>query len=641
MGSTKSNLECFVEDLKDGRVFFFAGSGVSLGSKMPSVTDILGATVDHFLPNVCKDLKERGKLLQEMQPEAFYGVLLGVYDGDMSCLDFWRALHPDSWGGHLRCLPNLVHLMIVRSAYETGLPVFTTNFDTMFEEACEQQSLPYRVYPPDDSPPGDVRNPGKVAICKVHGSVQNPGAVSFSPNSLRTTMRGISSFNTPWVEFLEACMKEAHICFGGYSGRDADYFPQVRLFVSQGAKTPYWFDRFPDDAAKASADAGKSVVDETLRNAKACRARRIDQFPSDVFPGLWGPVFGDAPPCVEPSSGDVKAVLDAIAKRMGSSRAPEELLWLRVLESRGLCERAWTLAQRLLQERDRLRLDLRKTTQLFESATNMARERALFTTYRKLARKTLRLAEKFDRRSPGRAGAVLNARIQVTSSYQMEVPSHLGVRPDILDLGLLAYVMLRFRIGILRAELGSRVKPELHRSHSFVLEEARVREAAIYVGLCQMSGTLGRLLKPRVLKRLHQIERRAYREGNTASRIGALKYLARLDDDPQHGQTAKTVADLSGDVSARSIVERDEALRGRNARGSGDNLKQAIKHAVDNGNPLNEIKARLAKLGKEDSDEKWDEHWSRVCELMDKVESWNLKRTFRRVKSKLQSRRES
>ena len=617
-------LDLFTEDIRSGKVFFFVGSGVSLQSRLPSVDELLGATMDHFLPTISQNHNEREWVLEKVQPEAFYGVLLEIFRGDLSCLGFWAALHPGHWAGKLECLPNLVHAIIVKSAYEAGMPVFTTNFDTMLESACEKLGLPYRVFLPEMVPPAPTDRAQEVLICKVHGSVQHPSTGAFSPESLRTTMTGIASFNPRWVEYLSACMRKGHICFLGYSGRDVDYFPQICETVVKGALTPYWFDRFGTG----------STAQATLTNAETCGARKIESFPSEVFPDIWPRVFSGSIPSLRDSTGDLQQVLNDLEQQMPKMPVCEDLLWLRILESQGRCAEAWELANDLLARIDSLGLDLPAKIQLYESSMNMARERARFTTYRKRARQLLKMTHGLKLGSPARANTALNARVQITSSFQMEISNGIGLNPDVIDAALLLYVMLRFRIDIIRGDLSIRIHPRNASASRFILEETRVREAAIYVRLCSLSHNLGKLIQPPLLKRLRGIAERAYHDGNTSSRVGAAKYLFRLTGDSREKGIGDAIAGLSGDISARTILQRDESRSQPDPTIALQGYRESAENAQLNGNPLNEIKIRLAILTMLPPGAEARREWARVSSLLDEVESWNLQRAFTKLKDR-------
>jgi hypothetical protein len=105
-------------------------------------------------------------------------------------------------------------------------PIFTVNYNTMLEDACEVLGIDdYRVisWTPTLE---ELRHPGLV-ICKLHGSIpRDDGSVSAS--DIRTTMESISQKNLTWLDYMfEQVEKGRRLCFVGYSGKDFDYCQSV------------------------------------------------------------------------------------------------------------------------------------------------------------------------------------------------------------------------------------------------------------------------------------------------------------------------------------------------------------------------------------------------------------------------------
>src|SRR5689334_18179657 len=104
---------------------------------------ILKASADLLLPvdpehsgDVAEVLRGKGATeapLDGIQPEIFYENLLTVAD-DPRALSLWRILSPrwlSARGVELQPNPN--HFAIAAYAARHGLPVFTMNFDMLFE----------------------------------------------------------------------------------------------------------------------------------------------------------------------------------------------------------------------------------------------------------------------------------------------------------------------------------------------------------------------------------------------------------------------------------------------------------------------------------------------------------------------------
>ncbi len=259
----------YVRDkLIHGEAFFFAGSGICYESNLPSARTILKHSANVFLPTSVSE-QEKDDTCTRIQPEVFYESIIGMtqkYD----CLDMWRSLYKPEQEKHgLKCEPNLAHLFIAKYSQKYNVPIITTNFDCLFEQACDTLGIEYRVLLPDDSPPDIDSNVDTLSICKVHGSIQNMEG-EYSPYTLWTTMTQITKVNTKWIEYLNALMQKKHMCFVGYSGKDIDIFPYIHEFSKEmEVKNILWINRF---------DRGHSDV-----ASKACGATRACLRPTELF----------------------------------------------------------------------------------------------------------------------------------------------------------------------------------------------------------------------------------------------------------------------------------------------------------------------------------------------------------------------
>lgn len=276
--------QAFCRTLDNGDVFFFAGSGVSYGSNMPSAGEILLRTARNFLPPgptfsslneriVCR--KRHGYHFRIL-PEVFYHILLEVTQ-EPTVLDIWRCLDSSLWASQgYEPEPNVNHLFIIDYSARAGLPVFTTNFDCLFEDAA--RALGYNPvvilpYTPREKEAialfgSSSAAAGVIYIFKLHGTISLEGRPAL--DSLRTTASTISSVNFPVIELLRRLCESRHVVFCGYSGRDLDYFPLIRTFDS--ARAAFWMDRFADRI--------------TRENCESIRAMKINSWPDEVFGAL-------------------------------------------------------------------------------------------------------------------------------------------------------------------------------------------------------------------------------------------------------------------------------------------------------------------------------------------------------------------
>lgn len=119
--------------------------------------------------------------------------------------------------------PNEHHLTLAKLAKEKHIAgIVTTNFDTLIEQAFDQEHVPYNLYSVDeDYQKQDFLN--GIPICKIHGSAEK---AILSIDTVQQKLQGLS------VEknyMLRKLFSENHILFMGFSGEDflfgSDYIP--------------------------------------------------------------------------------------------------------------------------------------------------------------------------------------------------------------------------------------------------------------------------------------------------------------------------------------------------------------------------------------------------------------------------------
>lgn len=233
-----------IDKLKSGEIFFFAGSGVSYASNLPSAYTILEHTVNVLLP-IDLASTEKADICSSIQPEVFYESIIRItqpYDS----LNIWKSLYKGEQEKYqIECEPHITHFFIVDYSNRNRLPIITTNFDSMFERAAELLCMKYKIFLPSDTPP--KLNEELLCICKIHGSIQDNRG-QYSPRSLLTTMTQITTVNIKWIDYICNVMNHQHLCFFGYSGRDIDLFPYLSEASNKsGRKKIIWINKFAGD----------------------------------------------------------------------------------------------------------------------------------------------------------------------------------------------------------------------------------------------------------------------------------------------------------------------------------------------------------------------------------------------------------
>lgn len=264
-----------VNKINNGEIFFFVGSGISYDSGMPSAGKILSKTAKVFLPqdDEFKNVKEKIMFDENnylIQPEVFYENLLYLTNS-INSLCLWNSLSPiylKKYGFPI--VPNINHLFIVDYSAKNNVPIITTNFDILFEEASKELGYKYKVVLPYTKDEKDAIESFKnnkitkniVYIFKLHGTID-------SIKTLHTTMTSISKVNFTVIDFLEDLCTSKHIVFVGYSGKDIDCFPEIKKRTIE--LKPFWINKF-------------DKKDETYRNSEEIKAIRVEgMYPSEFF----------------------------------------------------------------------------------------------------------------------------------------------------------------------------------------------------------------------------------------------------------------------------------------------------------------------------------------------------------------------
>jgi hypothetical protein len=210
-----------------------AGSGISTLSpaNLPPANLLLKAVIETHLAGIHSTYVSM--VIEHILPEVFYEELR-TFVGGSALLPFHALASPDA-------KPTTSHFLLVAYAFLNSVPIITTNFDTLFEQACERLGIQYIVTDPQGSfmPSG----PTTVAIWKVHGSLgQSVDALS----RLHATMPRIAQPNLPFLNSLAEALGGHTLALVSYSGRDLDIFPHLRLAVGGNAPIQ-WYDVNPNN----------------------------------------------------------------------------------------------------------------------------------------------------------------------------------------------------------------------------------------------------------------------------------------------------------------------------------------------------------------------------------------------------------
>jgi hypothetical protein len=596
-----SVVEDFVERLAEGRIVFLAGSGVSKVSGAPMSWDILAASARVFLPTdersgplVDEVLKGRpGAASDGIQPEIFYEHLLSIC-GHPDMLALWQVLSP-IWlrEQHAELLPNTNHLAIVQYAARHRVPIFTMNFDMLFEAAAAKLGLGAPSTWTGGRGPASAKtfaavdewetHEAPLRLFKLHGSVETDGAESLG--RLATTMQGISTVNQPMIDYMKKICQQRTLAFIGYSGRDIDYFPV--LAGMRFDEPPYWFT--PD------------AHDATRRNADRIKARRIDRDPAALFIE-----HGLAPATIVPPF-DGKALLKRLEQAMTVRFAEsQKLLFLALcLQSVGRNRLAHDVVQQVLDApglppRDRIAAFLLRariedcTSQYVQSEASADCALAHVAAARKSKTIASTDATAFRARALYHRGMARQQQIGPAIDYGTEM---LDWRPPKTAMirQLISGFWLTLRLTVLAWRLpgpnaGSATIGSIRATH--VVSDHKIMLAgALMEGLKMLK--LARPLSPVLHWWLNRFRSRASNCGDYFAYANANKYLRRMHGNDEYDEAGETYR-LLRDPLNYALVRRDSAcasLRSGNLEAAADEFRAAETASVDCDSPATEIKS--------------------------------------------------
>ncbi|MCK5231761.1 MAG: SIR2 family protein [Desulfobulbaceae bacterium] len=583
-----ASLLAFSEELKNGKVFFFAGSGISYASRLPSAHDVLWHTIKALLPHLTNHQVNE---LCSIQPEVFYEVVLSV-TGTTDSLHVWRSLLPETWKRlAIECKPNLAHIFIVEQSFKNSVPIFTTNFDTMFEMAAEELAIPYEILLPIHLP--KLTNKSKLSICKLHGSIQDKRGI-YTPDSLATTMTAISKINVPWVKQITELMEKAHLCFVGYSGRDVDLFPHIRDHSRSGKTLPiFWINRF---SGCYSDNASKD-----------CHATRIeDLYPEEVFKKIVeiGHLSSNSINIhskIDPTSGNNAHVFSILSNELALkvSLQDEENIFLHALLQVKLSRFAETLPvfQRLaIDAAKSMRPELMCELLLVLSRLN--HEVSRYESCGNYAKQALNRAKAHGKQY---LNVEIQARILKCESMRMSIPAdiYFHVKQGLMLKIFACYVTFSFLYTklVIRLKMFQARKrfEKISPSAQQELLEHKIR----FWGFLQSRWLIksNRIWFRNLLGRIwNQLRRECQLYGYAGGIANTGKYYFRLMPERERGEEARNIFDLmtystGKELSIRNLADR--ALE-KGSHTQAENLfKSLISLAQKSGNTLNEIKGLL------------------------------------------------
>ncbi len=226
-------------------LLIICGSGISMLAPacIPGVKEIMIAARHLLMPDeTALERALSARALRDVQPELFFEDVLWLF-GD-KYLGIWDLIAADLRKNGDPQRPNLYHYLIVWVAAKMQTPVITLNFDTMLEKAADALGIKVSTYIPGCSATRDTLNLERTGstfvLWKIHGSI---GVRDDRDRpSLVNTMTRLAQPNGDLLEALTKWLVGRTVCIVGYSGRDADFFPNFVELTRKSSSRAVWID---------------------------------------------------------------------------------------------------------------------------------------------------------------------------------------------------------------------------------------------------------------------------------------------------------------------------------------------------------------------------------------------------------------
>jgi tetratricopeptide (TPR) repeat protein len=221
-----------IEKVLDPKIVFFVGAGLS-ASSIGTSKEINRKVIKHVVGDILSIGED--EVLSDIRPEVLLKLLTEEYSEVRD--EIFRFLVDTIKEGE----PNENHFFLAEVIKRGGF-VFTTNYDTLIEDACcdRQQIANYVCYQDNqfkqfckeylqkDSLPKTGR------LFKLHRSVESPDSILATLSQLGG---GLSRYKK---EVLEYFLRNFNFCFMGYSCRD-DFDILPVLLETPSKKGVIWF----------------------------------------------------------------------------------------------------------------------------------------------------------------------------------------------------------------------------------------------------------------------------------------------------------------------------------------------------------------------------------------------------------------
>lgn len=230
---------------RKAKPFIFAGAGVSMDSDLPSWSNFIQSCVKTSFSNTMT-VDQLAKIHGESEDSIWlieYSLqnFLSKKNGEDE-IDFF---HSCLWGDKKVIEPSVTHYLIVQYAFKFNVPIVTTNYDDLFEEACKKLNLKPKIYSSRSSIPSSIG----FSIIYIHGRIPRDKSEMKKNKKGQKPVTGFYSYyeefnnnNNKALTYFKKLLNEKHCLFVGTSMKDHN----VNRILYQNSKTKkshyhFWF----------------------------------------------------------------------------------------------------------------------------------------------------------------------------------------------------------------------------------------------------------------------------------------------------------------------------------------------------------------------------------------------------------------
>lgn len=252
--------------MPEQKLAFFVGAGISVGSGLPQFEEFSKNLISSIGPKEWNP-EEINTICRRLRPEVLLQVIQQIHGN--RTLDFFKWLESDS--------PNPNHYFLAL-ALSKGHCVFTTNVDTLIEQAGDRLGIQYHLLVNDDNyndlPNNSIDDEPNIdfesRLFKLHGSIERDENRLANYETIRFALDRVGLGLTKAQEkALSDCLRNLDFIFFGYSGND-HFSVQPILKEVGSSKSIYWF-RFRRKPSRFDTSSNienfRTRKDELLKNA--------------------------------------------------------------------------------------------------------------------------------------------------------------------------------------------------------------------------------------------------------------------------------------------------------------------------------------------------------------------------------------